>query len=241
MSAPGLQEEAIFHITHWKAGSQWVRAVLTSLASSRFVPVKPDMSHVLQDPIRPGGVYTPVYLDKPSFECAVDAPHRRFVVIRDLRDTLVSWYFSLRYSHNPNNSVRDFRAALADMDTASGLEYLIEHRFDHMAALQSSWLGGSELVIRYEDLLADEFATFRRICDHCQLEAGDGDLRAALDAHSFERKSGRQRGQEDAKAHYRKGVAGDWKNHFRSETKAHFKRKFGWVLVQSGYEEGQDW
>src|SRR5690242_6591022 len=89
----------VFHVTHWKAGSTWVQGVLQRLAGERFVPLKPDMSHVLKEPIRPGGVYTPVYMRREPFVAAVTVPHTRFFVMRDLRDTLVSWYFSLAVSH----------------------------------------------------------------------------------------------------------------------------------------------
>ncbi|WP_413167514.1 sulfotransferase domain-containing protein [Capilliphycus salinus ALCB114379] len=60
--------------------------------------------------------------------------------------------------------------------------------------------------------------------------------------HDFSRYArGRKPGEEDVKSHNRKGVAGDWKNHFQEEHKQFFKDKYGSLLVQLGYEENNDW
>ncbi|MGH7858702.1 MAG: sulfotransferase domain-containing protein [Candidatus Binatia bacterium] len=60
--------------------------------------------------------------------------------------------------------------------------------------------------------------------------------------NDFTRKSGgRKPGEEDVTSHYRKGVAGDWMNHFRPEHVAMFKKKYDDVLVKLGYENDDRW
>jgi hypothetical protein len=60
--------------------------------------------------------------------------------------------------------------------------------------------------------------------------------------HDFAKKAkGRQQGQEDRKSHYRKGVAGDWRNHFQSRHVAFFKERYGDLLLKLGYERDADW
>lgn len=60
--------------------------------------------------------------------------------------------------------------------------------------------------------------------------------------HGFSRKTqGRKRGQEDAHSHYRKGVAGDWKNHFTADHVGYFKERCNDLLLRYGYEHGPDW
>ncbi len=67
-------------------------------------------------------------------------------------------------------------------------------------------------------------------------------LRRILDNHAFERKSGgRARGEEDVRHHYRKGVAGDWRNYFTPRVVAAFKDRYGPLLLQLGYERSSDW
>jgi lipopolysaccharide transport system ATP-binding protein len=67
-------------------------------------------------------------------------------------------------------------------------------------------------------------------------------LRHILARHAFEhRAGGRTRGQEDVRHHYRKGVAGDWRNYFTSRVTAEFKARYGDLLIRLGYESSLDW
>lgn len=248
MTTPTIPDPSlptIFHITHWKAGSQWVRAVLNQAVPERIVKVKHDMSHVTKDPIARGGVYTPVYLTRHKFLECVDQsiPQKRFVVIRDLRDMLVSWYFSLKVSHGltEGTKVGDFRQVLNSLGFEDGLAYLMEHGLGDNANIQLSWLRAGEHVIRYEDIIADEQGQFRHIFEFCGLKVPDDRRRALVEANSFEKKTGRRKGEEKVESHHRKGIRGDWRNHFSPATTARFKEKFGTVLVETGYEKGLDW
>ncbi len=52
---------------------------------------------------------------------------------------------------------------------------------------------------------------------------------------------GRTNGEEDVKSHYRKGVAGDWVNHFSPDHCRVFNEMFDDLLVKLGYETSTDW
>src|SRR5262249_53550034 len=91
---------AVFHITHPKAGSQWLRRILTACCPERIVTPQEDQGHFLRCPLRPAGIYPALYLTRQCFETVALPPSwQRLVIIRDLRDTLVSCYFSIVYSH----------------------------------------------------------------------------------------------------------------------------------------------
>lgn len=63
-----------------------------------------------------------------------------------------------------------------------------------------------------------------------------------LRRHSFARKSGgRARGTENIKHHYRKGVAGDWRNYFTTRLKDAFKQRYPNLLGKLGYERDDQW
>ncbi len=67
-------------------------------------------------------------------------------------------------------------------------------------------------------------------------------LEEILQRSSFKKLSGgRKRGQENVKNHYRKGKAGDWRNHFDEDHIAHFKDTYNDVLVKLGYEKDDAW
>jgi hypothetical protein len=163
--------------------------------------------------------------------------------VRDLRDTLVSLYFSLKHSHKLLTDVmRARRTALTELTREDGLLYLIECGLTPMAQVQWSWLAAGEELVKYEDLLArDEEILGRILLDHCRLDVDRGRFREVVRAHRFEAQSGRKPGTEDAHAHERKGIAGDWRNYFTDKVRAEFKRYYGSLLVATGYETNFNW
>ena len=53
--------------------------------------------------------------------------------------------------------------------------------------------------------------------------------------------NGRAEGIEDVCSHYRKGVVGDWANHFKPQHTEYFKKNYNDVLLKLGYELTLDW
>lgn len=67
-------------------------------------------------------------------------------------------------------------------------------------------------------------------------------VKSIVEKNSFSRLSGgREKGKENVKSHFRKGVPGDWVNHFTPKHKRVFKKRFNDVLVKLGYEEDSSW
>jgi hypothetical protein len=136
---------AVFHITHHKAGSQWIKSILHDAAPApgMFVPAQRQVAHVLDQPLQTGKIYPTVYLTRQRFEALdLPAPHRRFVVIRDLRDTLVSLYFGLKVHHHLfREDQRRVRTLLNKRDVEAGLIFLINERLQKSADIQRSWIG----------------------------------------------------------------------------------------------------
>jgi lipopolysaccharide transport system ATP-binding protein len=235
---------AIFHITHHKAGSQWINRIFQSLAFNRMVLPEVQNHQFLHRPIGEGRIYPTLYITREQFESvALPRRWRRFVMIRDLRDTLVSLYFSLRNSHKLlTDAMRTRRTALHELSEEDGLLYLIECGLTPMAQVQWSWHSAREELIRYEDLLKrDEEILERVLLGHCRLGVPLQRFREVVRIHRFEAQSGRKPGTEDAHAHERKGIAGDWRNHFTDKVRAEFKRCYGSLLIATGYEKGFDW
>ena len=83
----------------------------------------------------------------------------RFVMIRDLRDTLVSLYFSLKVSHplDAEGKRQRERETLESLNSEDGLLHVIETQLAGVAELQRSWLRRNELFYRYEDLLPRDY------------------------------------------------------------------------------------
>lgn len=234
----------IFHITHQKAGSQWILFAFKTLIPDRFVEPKANHEQFFKTPIVEGGFYPTIYLPRKSFESVpIPENHKKFVVIRDLRDTLVSFYFSMKYSHALlAESIREMRDTLNRLPIDDGLIFLMKRFEGHHAVIQDSWFDSGELILKYEDLITDETPRLLELFDFCEIRASKKQRLEAIAKSSFKsRSSGRLLGEENPKHHLRKGTPGDWKNHFSQPVKQAFKEKFGPLLIKTGYETNLDW
>ena len=249
-----MSRPAAVHITHPKAGSQWIRRIVAECVPDLVIPTPQEMA---EDPSRnpswelrsasivPGAVYPAVYLPKFMFDEIEGAEAaRRFVVIRDLRDTLVSGYFSILHSHPQDmDHIRKWQSVLQSVSLEDGLIFLFEGFTDLCAAVQGTWMESGDPLIRYEDLLTDDTGLLEEVLiGHCALPVEPELLRRKVEESRFERLSGgRQPGQEDRSSHFRKGVPGDWRNHFTPRVTELFKKRFGDILIYAGYERDKLW
>lgn len=199
----------------------------------------------LSNPLIPGHVYPALYLPKFLFDNVEGGENcRRFVVIRDLRDTLISGYFSFLHSHATGwDFIRTWRSTLQDMSVEQGLIYLFHGFTEHCAAVQETWIDSADPVIRYEHLLLNDVEILQEVLiDHCGLPVTPDVLRSKVVESRFENLTGgRKLGEEDRFAHLRKGTPGDWRNHFTPRVTEMFKERFGEVLIRTGYEKDNDW
>jgi hypothetical protein len=68
------------------------------------------------------------------------------------------------------------------------------------------------------------------------------ELNEVIYNNRFSKKAGgRNCGEENIHSHYRKGIAGDWKNHFSEEHIRFFKENFNDALTKLGYEADHQW
>ena len=166
------------------------------------------------------------------------------MVIRDLRDTLVSAYFSIKLSHPiVDPRLAHGRSVLQALSPEEGMIYLMDEWLINSARIQISWLEAGEPLIRYEDLLEHDLDILERVLlDECQLPVSRERLREVILSSRFDRLTKRRkRGHEDVMAHARKGIAGDWRNYFSDRVKQSFKTRYGGLLVATGYEQDLSW
>jgi hypothetical protein len=102
-------------------------------------------------------------------------------------------------------------------------------------------LGGNYTEVRYENLLERPVEEARRLLNFLGADGSEETAKRCVEMAGFERKSNRERGQEDSSSRLRKGVVGDWKNVFTEEDQRIFKEIAGDLLIQLGYEEDNNW
>ena len=198
------------------------------------------------------------------FETSVLSGHHMYspnfknvtVVIRDGRDTTVSAYYYMLFKNEINKQfgVDYYRKKLRFKnydDIQGNMPRFIEFLFDehpkrrfHFSWSQfiDSWLVHDFPVVRYEDLLvraADILVdvTGKLTGNPIELERAE----AIVEKYSFKKMSGRKQGQENKTSFVRKGIAGDWKNHFTQESRQVFDHYAGKQLISAGYEPDSGW
>ncbi|MCP5196313.1 MAG: sulfotransferase domain-containing protein [Gammaproteobacteria bacterium] len=245
MSSNLLQFPTLFHVTHWKAGSQWINKILQQCFPDNIVQPKIDEEQFLREPILKSSVYPTLYVTKEQFDRVdkIDLPNY-FVVFRDLRDTLISGYFSIKISHKLiDNRLVEWRNKLLSLDLDGGLLFLMDEWLYKSFIIQLSWATSGEKWIRYEDLLQHDYEIFESLfIDKFKLPISKERLRYVILSNRFENVTqGRERGVEDVNSHERKGIVGDWKNYFSERIKREFKERYGLILTVTGYEKNLDW
>jgi len=187
----------------------------------------------------------PQTLDAKSRHDDQREPGERAVIcVRDPKDVVVSQYWSWKNTHKNNTKdILRVRAALQTMELTEGLVYLLENRQVVFCEGLRDWLPDLDSpylhTLRFEALLSDFRLEMGLALDHLGVDlsdAGDDILSRMEDQYSFEALSGgRTAGEENRNSHYRKGVAGDWRNHFDHEVATIFDEVYGDVCDRLGY------
>jgi hypothetical protein len=125
-------------------------------------------------------------------------------------------------------------------------EELIKNPYDAMLKaleflqlLAPDELGGASLARHLQSILTRRF--LRPLSPGLPQLRAWNILAAVYDNRYDKKTAGRARGTEDRTSHYRKGVAGDWRNYFQEQHQERFNELYGDVLVRLGYESSSDW
>lgn len=99
-----------------------------------------------------------------------------------------------------------------------------------------AWKNVSAHQVRYEDLLEKPKEVLIGILEYLDVPTDEKIIQEAIDTFSFEKITGRKRGEEDAKnPEFRKGIAGDHKNKFSKRELMVINGKFGKIIKELGY------
>lgn len=236
-----------------KTGTTWMVKMLACLPGFRAVGnFQGDLERYHH--LAPGDVVHGHHVYTPALEAVLVGEGVRLVLMsRDPRDQTVSRYFHIR--RDPNHR---WHTQMNRMDKAEGLLACLEGRQGlpgalDMVRLTRSWGpaldAGWAILVRYEDLVQETGAEFRRVLAFLGLEAPGRLVDAIVRRNAFARltvgrriwRRPRRPGEEDPRSHFRKGVVGDWRSHFGPEHIQRCKTILGQVLVDLGYETSHDW
>jgi hypothetical protein len=172
-------------------------------------------------------------------------PHTQVVImLRDFRDVCVSLAFHAArlsgtwrgYFETPEkrfldnhflSSVLTYYAGLGDVD-------------DYMEQAQQR--PEQVTLVKYEDLKASPSPTLAETFHFLGVTTEGAIVQNSLERNTFQRTAkGRKPGESNVDSFYRKGIVGDWKNHFSSSNKEVFKAISNHALVKFSYEQNDKW
>ena len=271
LKGKGIPYCNVYHCCTWKSASQWFVDVFSHPSVIEYSEMNvvtfsqwfqglrdkglvdferpDDVRHVLANKVGrafefPAKAFvTTVYLSLDQFlNAPLRPPFKAFFVLRDPRDLVVSYYFSMKDSHTPHPWVLELRKRLQACDEAAGLMLAIQNLceegvFDSMR----SWLMGARTsphlrTFRYEDLAGDHRAFLGELFAWISLRLPDEAFERVVADTAFERLTGgRSRGEAQQMHHLRKGVAGDWVNHLGAEHLDALKNMTGDICSDLGY------
>jgi hypothetical protein len=234
-----------------KTGTTWVVSLIASIPGYKKVGnFKGKIENYRQtspgDVVHGHDVYTPELQ-----EILRSKGVKVIATLRDPRDQCVSRMFHVRRdaTHSWNKRLRELSEFDALMECIEGRESFPS--INQLMKVSTTWLdGGYDVqVIRYESLKENPVREFRKIADYLNVQMRDGLLEQIVRRNRFERlsaggkfwRSARAEGQEKTDSHFRKGIVGDWRNHFEDEHKKRFKEVAGQLLIDLGYETDLNW
>lgn len=205
----------------------------------------------------------------PKFERSIMHGHylyskkfnKTICVVRDGRDVLTSYYHHMILGNVNSLNDKLKRARIEKRRELLGFEDINDisnnlPRFiryihnDYSKKLNGfTWAEFNEtyinqdnvLVIKYEEMLLDSAGELTKVLEFLGEDISAQKIQEIVDQFSFKNQTNRAPGQENKKSFLRKGIAGDWKNHFNKEAQTLFDNYYGEMLIKLGYEKDRSW
>ena len=178
-------------------------------------------------------------------------------ILRDGRDVMISAYYHFLFENdrNPAHSITFHRDRLGFDnydDIQNNLPAFIDYMFTTFSAgkFHLSWSeyvnqyvqNENVVLARYENLLTNPEEELVKICKFLNYNTYSLEkIKTVIEINSFKNKAKREPGQTSNTSFLRKGIAGDWKNHFTKESAEVFNHYAGKELILSNYETSNKW
>lgn len=232
-------------VTFHKCGSNWFRRLFREAANANGanIEVTKPTSAEINTPVDRGA-------DKTVSLHRTDIPDRVLagaasgepvlLCIRDPKDVLISQYWSWKNTHvNNTPKILEARDQLNALSLQDGLLYLTTETLLPFCSAIKTWepqiREGSARLLKYEDLLEDFSGAMQIALEYARIPMLPQALDDMHEKYSFRSVTKREAGVEKTSSHYRKGVAGDWRNYFDEPLVSAFDLVYGDLCAALGY------
>lgn len=208
-------------------------------------PLPPDEVEKNICQMQPGEIrYGYIHAVEPFLSVLTQPDRATFFIYRDPRDMLVSHVFYALDMQVEHGMHRYYSEKLTTMEERinAAIRGVAEPGYE-LAGVQQryqsyiGWLEKPEvLCLRFEDLILDIDSSLERVLDYLEAKGAwiahtHSDAIVLIRKNIAPKKSGT----------FRKGVPGDWREHFTDENKSVFKQIAGDLLIKLGYEPDDQW
>jgi hypothetical protein len=239
-----ILEDDIFLVSYPKSGNTWVRFLLCNYLSEDYI----DFSN--SNRLIPDVHYNPEQIKEIQTRPRFIKSHLPFnhdyknviYILRDGRDVSISYYYYQIFAKEIDEKLT-FYDYFYNYFLKEGSAF--GRWGEHVKSWQNNKIN-KILFIRYEDLMLDCEQTFTRILDFTGLEKDQNKIQKAVMRSSFENMKIAEsyshkliyEEREMKKTGYgfmRKGISGDWKNHFDNKMLDTFNIKYSCLMKELSY------
>jgi len=178
----------------------------------------------------------------------ISLKNRTVVLMRDGRDVMVSYYFHLVMYNNLKstqhvNKVRKYLNFDNYDDSVANLPTFIEYCYSGQvfprftwSEFVNKWMSSDDVVhTSYEKLQSDTVGELKKVVTKLGYQVNEDDVTRAVNKFKFDKVSKSEEAVAENSRFTRKGIVGDWVNHFSDEAVEVFDHYAGAELAVSGY------
>jgi len=150
-------------------------------------------------------------------------------VLRDRRDLTVSAYFSHLNTHSTEDwpelaKQREKLKGLSEEDGLIATIQFLDFVWEAFRTIQADHRDYRIHTMMFEEFIENPVKAWQDVVEWYRW---DVDVESVVEHFSFEKLTGRKQGEEDQNHHMRKGIVGDWKNHFTPKVQEFYDEYFG--------------
>lgn len=189
-------------------------------------------------PGRPKGPYSMIIKTHNWPAQKVDLTDKIIFLTRDPRDIAVSAYYLYKELINlePPTTIKEKLFYM--MRASRSLSYVwTAHKWKRFIRLWTERPDIKYHWVKYEDVSSKTFETLKEILNYLEVPVDEHLIHEAIDNFTFDKLSGRQRGEEAPKnMSFRKGIVGDFRNKFSWLELKIFHAIAGTCMEELGYK-----
>ncbi|MBF0152229.1 MAG: sulfotransferase domain-containing protein [Magnetococcales bacterium] len=182
--------------------------------------------------------------------------YKAIVQYREPRDQMVSFYFYYTgVAADPGNMYSEILTNVSQEEAINRLivgghlkgNRIIPGQAINMVAWMDLWRKACfhfqipVYFVSYEEMVENKVETVGRLARFLEMPLSREECEAIAEATGFHKRSATMEKNAAPKDFKRKGIVGDWKNHFTGANKVLFKAVSGDILERLGYETGDTW